>query len=55
MTKKDYIKFAALLKEESKVPWEKSTILILRDKMADIFEQDNKQFDRERFYKAVSL
>ena len=55
MTRKDYSKFAALLKEEAKVSWERSTILILRDKIADIFEQDNERFDRGRFYKAIGL
>lgn len=55
MTRKDYSKFAALLKEEAKVSWERSTILILRDKIADIFEQDNRRFDREQFYKVIGL
>lgn len=63
MTKKDYVKFAAMFREQ--FVWlngiaigtagaaAKGTVLALLEETANIFERDNPNFDRERFY-AVS-
>lgn len=58
MRKKDYIKFAAMLKEQhdqTKVlarpdAWIHVEEIIIAT--ADIFAEDNPNFDRDRFYKA---
>lgn len=67
MSKKDYIKFANMVKalvNETKSPLtpnaarESEQLLycsIFSNKMADIFAQDNPLFDRDRFLKACGL
>jgi hypothetical protein len=61
MTRKDYVKFAAMLKEE-RVPdngpigYAKLRMLDqIADKTADIFEADNPNFDRARFLTACGV
>lgn len=56
MTRKDYVKFANMLScakkdvrtREEEVFFDRSVVSI-----ADIFEEDNPTFDRDRFFKAV--
>lgn len=65
MTKKDYIKFAALFAGEiamartnEPLVAETVALITLRNVIlstADIFAQDNHQFDREKFYTACGL
>lgn len=63
MTKKDYIKFAQMLKREqpatlysidesdvTTVTWQ-----CIVESTADIFAEDNPRFDRERFLRACGL
>lgn len=57
MTRKDYWKFAEMLKNTShsfdaatEALWESVVI-----KTADIFQEDNPRFSRERFYEACGL
>lgn len=59
MTRKDYVKFAALFNGEMTLrqqDWAKR--MLIRGMVlstADIFAQDNPRFDRERFYVASGL
>lgn len=61
MSKKDYIKFAAMIKE--RMPEAKQLIrpdsFIMLDEiaraMADIFQDDNPNFNRDRFLKACGI
>ena len=58
MTKKDYIKIAALLKRQRD-----STLELTKDDILDsigfdlafIFSEDNPRFDEERFYEAAGV
>jgi hypothetical protein len=64
MTKKDYIKFAAVLADQKpdaadlqsdayqaqRDQWMQTT-----EAIADIFASENGRFDRERFYRACGL
>ena len=58
MTRKDYIKFAAMLKElRSSMPVMRQPDEIvdyLADEIAYIFAEDNPHFDRQRFLEAAS-
>lgn len=56
MTKKDYEKFAAMMvKERPAMRYGPELVLWgrLAIAMADIFEEDNERFDRERFLDAT--
>lgn len=57
MTKKDYTKFAAMLAAQRDQYGHKAEILreifILRT--ADIFAEDNPQFDYRKFFKAADI
>ena len=60
MTRKDYIKFAALLASykadphsDNVTPVEVAEFLTLR--IADLFAEDNERFDRARFVEAAGL
>ena len=59
MTKKDYVKFAVMLKESVEVACERhpfwtvtDAIDYITEELADILAADNGNFDRYRFYKA---
>lgn len=59
MTKKDYVKVAAMMKKLRKATGvynaEGRTLVLAKDVedgLADIFAEDNPLFDRERFIKA---
>jgi len=52
MSRKDYVKFAEMLRT---IPLEGPALCFwkdVRDRIADIFAADNPNFDRERFEKA---
>ena len=65
MTRRDYVKVANMLAGElamaktsadSAVRWAKiRQVVRITYSMADIFAQDNSNFDRQRFYDAVGL
>lgn len=64
MTRKDYVKFAAMLAGELALAKSRCGILAVADclrvkgiilSIADLFAQDNSRFDRERFYVACGL
>jgi hypothetical protein len=61
MTRKDYVKFAALFFGEmaiAKSQRSEVAMLAVRNiilSTADIFAQDNPRFDRARFYKAAGM
>ena len=58
MTRKDYVKFAAMLKGRmirTNHSSELLTIHLLRDEIADLFETDNPNFDRSRFLIACGV
>jgi|OM-RGC.v1.038102640 hypothetical protein len=48
MTRKDYIKFAKAIKNN------KQDIESLLNELCKIFEEDNSNFDRDRFIEAVN-
>lgn len=55
MTKRDYIKFAEMIRIELKsrepeISW--PTRVVITRLVADIFANDNPRFNREKFYKA---
>ena len=59
MTRKDYVKFAAMLKElvgldaeQVNLDWFKVSFV---NDFADILQADNPNFDRERFKKACGI
>jgi hypothetical protein len=53
MTRKDYVKFAEMLRQKRQlIEDSSSTLLDLTISIADIFAQDNPKFDREKFYAA---
>lgn len=49
MTKKDYIKFADMLKNNKDYFNSKKDFYFFVDKMIVLFSEDNKQFDLNRF------
>ena len=61
MTKKDYIRFANVLAEKKDlfgipnetVDMPSQMFHELVSDIADIFEDDNKRFDRDEFFKAI--
>lgn len=57
MTKKDYIKLAALIRDTSEKDREENYKIILKEpfinRLCDILQADNPNFDRERFIKAT--
>ena len=58
MTKKDYVKFAQMLYDATccKVDCEAENMRQeIAEKMADIFQNDNGNFDRGRFLKAADV
>lgn len=58
MTRKDYVKFAEMLKGEfaiSKNEAEWYRVQGIKFSIADIFAADSLCFDRERFYKACEV
>jgi hypothetical protein len=60
MTRKDYVKFAAMLAEELSIARQRSdnAVQAIRNVIfasADIFAQDSVRFDRQRFYRAAGL
>jgi hypothetical protein len=64
MTRKDYVRFAAMLKVlkyaadslSTNDAWIRNRALDdFRHATADIFEQDNERFDRARFLKACGV
>jgi hypothetical protein len=61
MTKRDYIKFAEMLREQyerangSGEQYPEQTIARVQDSIADLFAADNPRFDRERFAKACEV
>ena len=59
MTRKDYIRFAAMLKQERvfKGGSLAQDMIMARftAKIADIFEQDNPRFNRAKFLKACGV
>ena len=55
MTRKDYVKFAAVAKEMAETFGRHGHWHVVREfeiRMAGIFAADNPRFDRERFYRA---
>lgn len=57
MTRKDYQKFAEMLKKQmEEVPYSHAYIMQGTIKeIADIFQRDNPRFNRQRFYEACGL
>ena len=55
MTRKDYVKFAAMLKLERETYGNIVELGLIIDSIADIFAADNPRFDRERFAKACKV
>lgn len=59
MTKKDYIKFAAMIKGYvtmgETVPMYHPRLIVLAQHIADIPQDDNPRFDRERFLVACGM
>lgn len=60
MTRKDYVKFAALFAGEVALSKQdgivaEGTIKSIIYSTADIFAQDNPRFDRQKFYAASGL
>ena len=64
MTQRDYIKFAAMLKDQrERMNWDnddqhraaRATLNKIEFAMCDIFAADNERFDRDKFAKAASL
>lgn len=64
MTRKDYVKFAAMLAGEMAIAQDKvgtkrevavDAVRCIILMTADIFAQDNPRFDRQRFYEACGL
>lgn len=58
MSRKDYVAFAALLRDHAQTtadPTQATDIAVrdLVDGIADLFEQDNPNFNRERFIEAA--
>jgi len=56
MVRKDYVKFAKLLKGELTLARDSAkvtrVILNIRNCIGDIFAHDNKRFNRQKFYNA---
>ena len=54
MTRKDYVKFAQAIKREREIDGKDALTAtkFWQSLIANIFEQDNPQFDREKFYQA---
>lgn len=57
MTKKDYIAIGKILAGDlaTASPLEKGKVLGITFSLADLFKQDNPNFDRERFYAFVGV
>jgi len=57
MTKKDYIKIAAILKRQREpILFSKEDILdSIAFDLAYMFQEDNHRFDEERFYEAAGV
>ena len=58
MTKKDYIAFANIIRGYKNDPHYNGTTELIGQfavQFADLFEQDNAQFDRGRFLKACGV
>lgn len=57
MTRKDYIAFAALLKDQREVNDKphNNAVDLTAVAMCDLFVRDNPRFDRERFLKAAGV
>jgi hypothetical protein len=61
MSKKDYIKFAAMLKEQHDIAQDtlfsqgKTAVENVIKASAEIFAEDNPRFDHDRFYKACGM
>lgn len=51
MTKRDYVKFAKMIREE-RIAAKFALILRFQELIANILECDNKRFNRQRFYRA---
>jgi hypothetical protein len=56
MTRKDYVRFAMMLKNQRIIfNGDKDTIYHIAYATAYIFEQDNERFDRAKFLKACGV
>ena len=58
MTKKDYIAFAkmfkTMLKDVDDMSMDKETVAVAIDRTCEIFENDNSNFDKQRFIEFVN-
>ena len=54
MTKKDYVKFTEMIRMDRSIfaGYELNALAVIKAQIADIFEQDNPNFDRQKFYAA---
>jgi hypothetical protein len=55
MTKKHYIAIANIIKEELEAGSNVNTIVVMTQKVAQFFKDDNPMFDLEQFRKACGL
>lgn len=58
MSRKHYIKVAAMLAGERAIYTSEQSVRVIDNitrSLADLFKQDNSNFDRQRFYTAAGL
>ena len=56
MTQKDYVKIAAVFKREigeTYLTKSKDCLRMFASRFADMLQQDNSRFDRDKFFRAV--